>query len=39
MGARILDWMKSNQGFCVGFVLGTIFGCVLGMIGTYFVKG
>lgn len=24
MGARILDWMKSNQAFCVGFVIGMI---------------
>ena len=33
MGARVLDWMKSNQAFCVGFVLGMIFTGILSMVG------
>ena len=32
MGARVLDWVKSNQAFCVGFVSGMVFGGFLGMI-------
>lgn len=35
MGARVLDWMKSNQAFCVGFACGAIFTEILSIIGAY----
>lgn len=35
MGARILDWMKSNQAFVIGLVIGTALGGILGNLGWF----
>jgi len=35
MSARLLDWIKMNQAFVTGFVLGLIAGGVLGMLGAW----
>ena len=35
MGARFLDWLKMNQAFVTGLVIGIIVGGSLGMIGAY----
>jgi hypothetical protein len=35
MGAKIADWIKSNQSFVIGFVSGVIFGGILGIIGAW----